>query len=76
MSSAVRGFMDGVIAKNPAEKEFHQAVEEVVESLVPVMDRHPEFRTAKILERMVAEIEVMQRAAAGAGDHVPRPLDE
>jgi len=53
MSSAVKEFMEGVIAKNPAEKEFHQAVEEVVDSLVPVMDRHPEFRKAKILERIV-----------------------
>jgi glutamate dehydrogenase (NADP+) len=53
MSTAVDEFMQGVVAKNPAEKEFHQAVQEVVESLMPVMDRHPEFRTAKILERVV-----------------------
>ncbi len=51
--AAVQAFMEGVVAKNPAEKEFHQAVEEVVESLMPVMDRHPEFRKAKILERIV-----------------------
>jgi glutamate dehydrogenase (NADP+) len=40
-------------AKNPAEPEFHQAVEEVLESLAPVFDRHPEYRAARILERMV-----------------------
>jgi glutamate dehydrogenase (NADP+) len=40
-------------AKNPAEPEFHQAVEEVLESLAPVFDRRPEYRTARILERMV-----------------------
>jgi len=40
-------------ARNPAEPEFHQAVEEVLESLVPVFDRRPEYRTARILERMV-----------------------
>ena len=51
--AAVQAFMEGVVAKDPAEKEFHQAVEEVVESLIPVMDRHPEFRKAKILERIV-----------------------
>ncbi len=51
--SNVESFMQGVIAKNPEQKEFHQAVQEVVESLVPVMDRHPEFRKAKILERIV-----------------------
>jgi glutamate dehydrogenase (NADP+) len=40
-------------ARNPAEPEFHQAVEEVLESLAPVFDRRPEYRTARILERMV-----------------------
>ena len=53
MSNMVQEFMQGVIAKNPEQREFHQAVQEVVESLVPVMDRHPEFRKAKILERIV-----------------------
>jgi glutamate dehydrogenase (NADP+) len=43
----------GVKAKNPAEPEFHQAVEEVVESLTLVLDRHPEYRSAAILERII-----------------------
>jgi glutamate dehydrogenase (NADP+) len=42
-----------VKAKNPAEPEFHQAVLEVVESTSLVIQRHPEYRAAKILERMV-----------------------
>ncbi len=42
-----------VKAKNPAEPEFHQAVLEVVESTSLVIERHPEYRAAKILERMV-----------------------
>ncbi len=42
-----------VKAKNPAEPEFHQAVEEVLESLAIVLDKHPEYRSAKILERIV-----------------------
>jgi glutamate dehydrogenase (NADP+) len=45
--------MEDVRAKNPAEPEFHQAVEEVAESLAPVLDKHPEYRTAKILERII-----------------------
>ena len=45
--------MAEVKAKNPAEPEFHQAVQEVVESLALVLDRHPEYRHAKILERIV-----------------------
>ncbi len=42
-----------VRAKNPGEPEFHQAVEEVAESLMLALERHPEYRKAKILERMV-----------------------
>jgi glutamate dehydrogenase (NADP+) len=41
-----------VKAKNPAEPEFHQAVLEVFESLRPVLERHPEYLEAKILERI------------------------
>jgi glutamate dehydrogenase (NADP+) len=40
-------------ARNPAEPEFHQAVEEVLESLTPVLDWRPEYRTSRILERLV-----------------------
>jgi glutamate dehydrogenase (NADP+) len=45
--------MEGVKAKNPAEPEFHQAVHEVAESLALVLDRRPEYRSAKILERII-----------------------
>ncbi|NOZ36419.1 MAG: NADP-specific glutamate dehydrogenase [Chlorobi bacterium] len=53
MDSKVKTFMDDVIAKNPGEKEFHQAVMEVVESLLPFIDENPKYKEAKILERMV-----------------------
>ncbi|MFA6235099.1 MAG: Glu/Leu/Phe/Val dehydrogenase dimerization domain-containing protein, partial [Bacteroidota bacterium] len=53
MSTALTDFMNEVKAKNPAQPEFHQAVEEVVASLLPVVDKHPEFRKAKLLERLV-----------------------
>ena len=39
--------------RNPGEAEFHQAVVEVLECLQPVIDRHPEYQKAKILERIV-----------------------
>jgi glutamate dehydrogenase (NADP+) len=39
--------------RNPGEIEFHQAVEEVVESLKPVIERHPEYQKNKILERII-----------------------
>jgi glutamate dehydrogenase (NADP+) len=53
MPSFLDTFMQQVTAKNPEQKEFHQAVHEVVSSLEPVLDRHPEFKKAKILERIV-----------------------
>jgi glutamate dehydrogenase (NADP+) len=53
MSSFVDTFMADLKAKHPAQPEFHQAVHEVVASLEPVLERHPEYREAKILERVV-----------------------
>jgi len=53
MSNYVKSLMGEVKAKHPAEPEFHQAVEEVAESLTLVLERHPEYRTAKILERII-----------------------
>ena len=49
----VNDFMAKVIAKNPSEVEFHQAVHEVVESLIPFIEENPQYKDAKILERMV-----------------------
>ncbi len=53
MSDFYNDFMSNVTAKNPAQPEFHQAVEEVVQSLLPVLDKHPEYRKAMIMERIV-----------------------
>ncbi len=49
----VNDFMAKVIAKNPGEVEFHQAVHEVVESLVPFIEENPQYKDAKILDRMI-----------------------
>lgn len=46
-------FMDHLVAKNPGETFFHQAVGEVVKTLLPYYNAHPEYEKAKILERMV-----------------------
>ena len=53
MPSSVQSFMDYVIAKNPGEKEFHQAVHEVIESIWPYLQEHPHYLAAKIPERIV-----------------------
>lgn len=46
-------FMDELVAKNPGEKEFHQAVREVVESVADYVVEYPYLMDQKILERMV-----------------------
>ncbi|MEQ8764450.1 MAG: NADP-specific glutamate dehydrogenase [Planctomycetota bacterium] len=45
-------FMEGLIARNPGEVEFHQAVREVVESVMPIVMGNPVYQEARILERM------------------------
>jgi len=58
----IEGFMASLIARNPGEKEFHQAVHEVVESLAPYIIENPQLRKMKVLERITeAERIVMFR---------------
>ncbi len=49
----IKSVIEKVIAKNPGEVEFHQTVEEVLSSLEPVIDQHPEYEKAGLLERLV-----------------------
>ena len=53
MSRFVDEFMAALKARDPGEAEFHQAVQEVAESLAPVFTLRPQYREARILERMV-----------------------
>ncbi len=53
MSEFVNSLLSEVKAKNPVEPEFHQAVQEVAESLEVVLERFPEYRKSKILERII-----------------------
>jgi glutamate dehydrogenase (NADP+) len=68
MSNYVKDFMDAVKAKNPAQPEFHQAVFEVVSSLSLVLERHPEYRKAKIVERIVEPERVIMFRVAWMDD--------
>jgi glutamate dehydrogenase (NADP+) len=52
MSNYAKDFMDEIKAKNPAQPEFHQAVYEVVNSVSLALERHPEYRKVKMLERI------------------------
>ena len=52
MDPKVEQFMARIKAKNPAEPEFHQAVHEVAESLIPYIEENPKYKHTRILERM------------------------
>lgn len=52
MEKNVEVFMEKLKEKNPGEKEFHQAVQEVAESLMPFIEKNPKYTKAKILERI------------------------
>ncbi len=52
MDQQLEKVYEAVIARNPGEAEFHQAVREVLESLGPVINRHPEYLDMKMLERI------------------------
>ena len=52
MDPKVEQFMARIKAKNPSEPEFHQAVHEVAESLIPFIEENPKYKHAKILERI------------------------
>ncbi len=67
-SAYVRNLMAEVRAKNPAEPEFHQAVEEVADSLQLVLERRPEYRSAKILERIIEPERVLMFRVAWQDD--------
>ncbi|GAG00084.1 unnamed protein product, partial [marine sediment metagenome] len=49
----IQAVYEQVLSRNPGEVEFHQAVKEVLDSLGPVLEKHPEYVEARILERLV-----------------------
>ncbi|QEC53395.1 glutamate dehydrogenase (NADP) [Anseongella ginsenosidimutans] len=48
----VTGVFDEIVQRNPGESEFHQAVKETLDSLVPVLEKYPEFAHQKMIERI------------------------
>ena len=48
----LQGIFDEVVGRNPGEDEFHQAVREVLDSLTPVLDKHPEYAEASVIQRL------------------------
>lgn len=68
MSKRVEEFMKKVIEKNPAQPEFHQAVREVVASVLPFIEENPKYEEGKILERMVEPERVIMFRVAWLDD--------
>ena len=52
MDMKLEDVCEEVVRRNPGEAEFHQAVREVVGSVGPVLEKHPEFVEEKIIERL------------------------
>jgi len=52
-NTVIQAVYEQVLKRNPGEVEFHQAVKEVLDCLGPVLENHPEYIEAKILERLV-----------------------
>ncbi len=50
--SEIDAFMQFIVKKNPGEVEYHQAVQEVAENVIPFISDHPEYKKTKILERI------------------------
>ena len=67
-ATLVRQFMDQVIHRNRGELEFHQAVWEVVESVMPVVVATPAYREARVLERLVEPERVIMFRVAWVDD--------
>jgi len=61
--------MNLVKTKDPEQKEFHQAVAEVVESVKPIFDKHPKYADMKIMERMIEPERVIMFRIPWADDN-------
>lgn len=55
----LENFMKGLKRRNPGQEEFHQAVEEVAEKLIPFINANPKYKEARILERLVEPDRIM-----------------
>jgi len=68
IDTGIDAFMEEVIRRNPGEFEFHQAVREFAEHVVPYVDAHPEYKEARILGRLVEPDRVIMFRVAWEND--------
>ena len=65
----INSLLEQVIARNPNEPEFHAAVKEVLESLVPYLEQHPDIIQAHVLDRLVEPERFIHFRVAWVDDH-------
>ena len=65
----IESFMRGLVRRNPGEHEFHQAVREVVENLMPLVQENEKYRQAEILERMTEPDRIVIFRVTWEDDH-------
>ena len=68
-SQYLNDLMDRVVKRNANEPEFHQAVQEVLESIEPVIEKHPEYVKAGVIERMVEPERIIKFRVPWASAH-------
>jgi len=68
MCAAVSDLMDRVVERDPDQPEFHQAAREVLESIVPVANAHPEILSAGVLERLLEPDRTIRFRVTWEGD--------
>jgi glutamate dehydrogenase/leucine dehydrogenase len=68
MSKLAKKYMDILISKDPNQPEFIQAAQEVIETIIPVLEKHPEYVEAKIVERMIEPERIIQFRVPWADD--------
>jgi glutamate dehydrogenase/leucine dehydrogenase len=69
MDKEIEAFMDDIVAKNPGENEFLQAVSEVAESIMPYINKNPRYKKAKVLERIAEPERVIMFRVPWADDN-------
>ena len=60
MNKYVEGIYDSVVEKDPLQKTFHQAVYEVLENIAPAIDKFPQYKEHKVVERMIEPERIVQ----------------
>lgn len=65
MNKYVEGIYDSVVERDPLQKTFHQAVYEVLENIEPAIDKYPQYKEHKILERIIEPERIVQFRVPG-----------